>query len=211
MPRKASLYEFEKKHWREGLARIAGVDEAGRGPLAGPVVAAAVVLPAGKRIPGLNDSKQLSHEERESLFARILELAEVGVGLVSETVIDEINIYQASRLSMKQAIEALPSLPEAVLVDGRMHLDVSCPATDIIHGDALSASIGAASIVAKVTRDHIMMAYHELAPRFSFHIHKGYGTPAHLAALAKFGPSEFHRRSFRPIRKEPEPLEPLLK
>lgn len=201
-----SLYDFEKKFRKEGFRRIAGVDEAGRGPLAGPVVAAAVILPRDKKIRGLNDSKQLTRAERESLFVRILEHAETGIGLVPEKTIDEVNIYQASRMAMKRAIEDLPSPPDTVLVDGIMHLEASCPATDIIHGDALSASIAAASIVAKVTRDHIMMAYHELAPQFSFHIHKGYGTEEHLRALKEFGPSEFHRRSFRPIRKETEQL-----
>jgi len=205
---RASLYAFEEKFWRSGLSRVAGVDEAGRGPLAGPVVAAAVILPQGLKIKRLNDSKQLSRDVRESLFVQILEKAEVGVGLVPEGVIDAINIYQASRLAMMQALQALTVSPEAILADGIMRLEASCPVTDLIHGDALSASIAAASIVAKVIRDQIMLAYHELAPQFSFDIHKGYGTRDHFHALRTCGPSEFHRRSFRPIRKESE--QPLL-
>jgi len=181
------------------------VDEAGRGPLAGPVVAAAVILDRGFRIPGLNDSKQLSSGKRENLFAAILEsaAAAVGVGLVSEKEIDEINIFQAARLAMKQAIDRLPEFPEALLIDGRMKLQVSCPCLDIVKGDALSASIAAASIVAKVVRDRIMLAYHELAPDFLFNEHKGYGTESHLARLREIGPTPFHRMSFRPIMQAP--------
>lgn len=197
-----NLYSFEQRFWDQGLTRIAGVDEAGRGPLAGPVVAAAVILGRGFRIDGLNDSKQLSAEKRENLFAAILESAAVGVGLVSEKEIDEINIFQAARLAMKQAIERLPEPPDALLVDGRMKLQASCPCLDIVKGDALSASIAAASIVAKVVRDRIMMAYHEIAPDFHFNEHKGYGTESHLARIKEIGPTPFHRMSFRPIRQD---------
>jgi ribonuclease HII len=198
------LYTFERKLWKEGVRQIAGVDEAGRGPLAGPVVAAAVVLPDLKkgRMGGLADSKQLSSEMRERLFVEILEKAAVGVGLVTEKRIDEINIFQAARQAMTIAIRELPQPPDAVLVDGRMRLTLSCRAQDLIRGDQRSASIAAASIVAKVTRDHIMVAYDAVDPRFSFYRHKGYATKEHLARLLRYGPSPFHRHSFYPIRKE---------
>ncbi len=199
-----SLYAFEQRFWEQGFTRIAGVDEAGRGPLAGPVVAAAVILTRRFKIPGLNDSKQLSPEKRENLFASILERSRVGVGLVSEKVIDEINIFQAARLAMKKAIQELPEPPDALLIDGRMKMESACPCREIIHGDALSASIAAASIVAKVVRDRIMMAYHELEPYFLFNEHKGYGTGKHLFRLQEKGPSVFHRMSFRPIKKDPQ-------
>lgn len=179
------------------------MDEAGRGPLAGPVVAAAVILDRSFKIPGLNDSKQLSPGKRENLFAAILESAAVGVGLVSEKEIDKINIFQAARLAMKQAIDRLPKSPDALLIDGRMKMQTPCPCLEIVRGDALSASIAAASIVAKVVRDRIMMAYHEIAPEFRFNEHKGYGTESHLACLEKKGPSIFHRMSFRPIMQDP--------
>ncbi|MBI4550579.1 MAG: ribonuclease HII [Candidatus Omnitrophica bacterium] len=204
MPR--SLYDFERRFWGQGLKDVAGVDEAGRGPLAGPVVAAAVILDPEARIRGLNDSKQLEPARRESLFARIVTTCRVGVGLVSERRIDEINIYQASREAMRQAISRLPCAPEALLVDGPMRLEFQGPKMEIVHGDALSASIAAASIVAKVIRDQIMLAYHELEPAFSFHQHKGYPTPEHLELLEKHGPSSYHRQSFRPIRKDGQEL-----
>lgn len=197
-----SLYAFERKFWEEGIRQVAGVDEAGRGPLAGPVVAGAVILRREGRIRGLADSKQLTAEKRESLLAQILETCQVGVGLVSERRIDQINIFQATRLAMKQALANLPEPPEGILVDGRMHLDLSCPTLEIIHGDCLSASIAAASIVAKVVRDRIMLAYHELEPHFAFQRHKGYATAQHLLHLREHGPSPFHRRSFRPIKKD---------
>lgn len=199
-----NLYVFEQRFWEQGLTRVAGVDEAGRGPLAGPVVAAAVILNRRVKISGLNDSKQLSPEKREKFFALILKSAQVGVGLVSEKVIDQINIFQAARRAMDQAIQQLPEPPDALLIDGRMKMESACPCREIIHGDALSASIAAASIVAKVVRDRIMMAYHELEPDFLFHEHKGYGTEEHLARLQEKGPSVFHRRSFRPIKKDPQ-------
>ncbi len=199
-----SLYGFERRFWREGIDHVAGVDEAGRGPLAGPVVACAVILGRNKKIRGLNDSKQLKPEVRESLFVQILETSQVGLGLVSEKIIDRVNIFQASRLAMRQAILNLPEPPQALLVDGRMHLDFPQPKLEIIHGDCLSASIAAASIVAKVMRDRIMLAYDELEPEYSFRTHKGYATEAHLAFLERIGPSPFHRQSFHPIRKEPQ-------
>lgn len=199
-----SLYRFERRFWREGVTRVAGVDEVGRGPLAGPVVACAVILPPRSRIRGLKDSKRLSAPERESLFVEIVEWCPVGLGLVSEKVIDEINILQATRAAMRQALAALPEVPEAVLVDGRMRLDWPGPTVEIIRGDALSASIAAASIVAKVVRDQMMLAYHEAEPFFSFHLHKGYGTVKHLELIRERGPSPFHRLSFRPIRQDPQ-------
>ena len=185
--------------------RVAGVDEAGRGPLAGPVVACAVILPRDRLIRGLRDSKTITPQAREKLFVEILTHGEVGLGLASEKTIDAINILQATRLAMRHAVEGLREKPEALLVDGRMRLDVpdwNGPYVDIIDGDALSASVAAASIVAKVVRDQIMLAYHALEPRFAFDAHKGYGTEEHLDRLREFGPSVFHRKTFRPIRRD---------
>ena len=194
--REYGLMRYERQYDGEGL--IAGVDEAGRGPLAGPVVAAAVILYPGAEILGINDSKKLSEKKRESLYPEILEKAmAVGVGIVSAGRIDEINILQATYEAIRKAVETLCFRPDLLLVDA-----VTIPGLDgirqvpIIKGDAKSLSIGAASIVAKVTRDRIMREMDEIYPEYGFAGHKGYGTAAHIEALQKFGPCPIHRRSF---------------
>lgn len=180
------------------LVRVAGVDEAGRGPLAGPVVAAAVIFEPGFCIPFVNDSKQLSEKKREELFAIIKEKAvAIGIGRVSHDVIDRINILQASMLAMNKAIDHLSVLPEQLLVDGNFFRHEKIPVENIVKGDARSHSIAAASIVAKVTRDAMMREYDTRYPQYGFAKHKGYGTPDHIAAIHRFGYSEIHRRTFR--------------
>lgn len=195
------MYSFEEELWGVNVQLIAGCDEAGRGPLAGPVVAAAVILDSQKRRPeGLQDSKKLSEKRREALFPQIQEYADVGIGIVDVKIIDRINIYQASRLAMHRAIRNLPHEPQALLIDGVMHLPSKVTKLEIIKGDSLSASIAAASIIAKVTRDRIMTQMDESFPGYGFTKHKGYGTKIHLEALAKLGPSPIHRYSFAPVR-----------
>ncbi|OAA28004.1 ribonuclease HII [Kosmotoga arenicorallina S304] len=184
--------EFRKKH---GI--IAGIDEAGRGPLAGPVVAAAVILQ--REIPGLYDSKSLSKKEREFLFSEILNSSIVGIGFASEEEIDLFNILKATRLAMTRAVSRLSLHPDYVLIDGRS-LSVNIRGTCIVSGDKKSASIAAASIIAKVTRDRIMEKLDELFPYYGFNSHKGYGTQAHLEALRKNGPSLWHRLTFKPVK-----------
>lgn len=193
--------EFEQEARRCGYRRIAGLDEAGRGPLAGPVVAAAVVLPFGCRLTGVDDSKQLSEAERERLYAAILASAvAVGIGSADSCEIDSINILEATRLAMGRAVESLTPAPDFLLLDAVTLTGVAIPSRPIIKGDALSLSIAAASIVAKVTRDRIMAVYHETFPRYNFLSHKGYCTEEHLRHLAEYGPCPIHRRSFAPVR-----------
>ncbi len=176
---------------------ICGIDEAGRGPLAGPVVAGAAILPADCQILYLNDSKKLSEKRREELFAEIREKAVAyGVGLVSPERIDEINILQATYEAMRQAISHLAVTPQILLNDAVTIPQVTIPQVPIIKGDAKSVSIAAASILAKVTRDHMMLEYDKLYPEYGFAKHKGYGTAAHIAALREFGPCPIHRRTF---------------
>lgn len=190
----------ERRLVRCGQDIVAGLDEVGRGPLAGPVVAAAVVLDL-RRIPdGLADSKALSAERREELFALIVRSAQVGVATVSAGEIDRINIRQASLLAMCRALDALPCVPDVALVDGNDAPDLRCPAHTIIKGDALVPSIAAASIVAKVMRDRMMKRVDELFPAYGFATNVGYSTATHLAALARTGPCPYHRRSFAPVR-----------
>jgi ribonuclease HII len=187
-------------------ARVAGVDEAGRGPLAGPVVAAAVILPA-KGIPrGIDDSKKLPAAERARLAARLKDCAVVGVGIVEADEIDRLNIYWATMKAMTLAVEALGTLPEHVLVDGNRLPRWSFAATAIVRGDALSLSIAAASIVAKHTRDMIMIAHAETHPHYGWHSNKGYACRAHLDALRIHGPTPLHRRSFAPVAQACLPL-----
>jgi ribonuclease HII len=194
------------KHERLCLAPVVGVDEAGRGPLAGPVVAAAVILPA-KGIPrGLNDSKKLSATERARLHGRLRDCAQVGVGVVEADEIDRLNIYWATMKAMTIAVEALGCQPGHVLVDGNRLPRWTFAATAIVSGDALSLSIAAASIVAKHTRDTIMIAHAESHPAYGWHSNKGYGCAAHLAALREHGPSPLHRRSFAPVAQTVLPL-----
>ncbi|WP_423724798.1 ribonuclease HII [Aurantimonas marianensis] len=184
-----------------GLRRIAGIDEAGRGPLAGPVVAAAVVLDRDRLPTGLDDSKKLDAAERQRLFAEILASAHVGIASASAVEIDRFNIRGATLIAMRRALHALPETACHVLVDGR---DVPpllrCPGTAVIAGDALSLSIAAASIVAKVTRDRIMRRACRAFAGYGFSRHMGYGTPEHLTAIARLGPTPLHRMSFRPLR-----------
>lgn len=194
--REYALMRYERQYGGEGL--IAGVDEAGRGPLAGPVVAAAVILYPGAEILGINDSKQISEKKREALYPEIIEKSmAVGVGIVSAGKIDEINILQATYEAMRKAVRSLCFRPDLLLVDA-----VTIPGLEgirqvpIIKGDAKSLSIGAASIVAKVTRDRMMRELDELYPEYGFAGHKGYGTAAHIEALRQFGPCPIHRRSF---------------
>jgi len=179
---------------------MAGVDEAGRGPLAGPVVAAAVILLKPETLAGINDSKKLSAERREELYVLIARGSIVGIGFADEKQIDELNIYEATRLAMKKAVLNLPHTPASLLIDGPMRLDLPLEQKGVIQGDGKSASIAAASIVAKVFRDHWMRKLHELYPHYGFHRHKGYGTAEHMHALKERGPSPIHRYSFAPVR-----------
>ena len=176
---------------------ICGVDEAGRGPLAGPVCAAAVILPKGLVIPGLNDSKKLSDKRRRELFPIMQqEAVSFGIAFASQKEIGEINILQATFLAMRRAMEQLNPQPEFALIDGNRETDFGVPCKTVIKGDSLSANIAAASVLAKVTRDNWMMEAAEKYPGYGFEIHKGYGTTAHYAALEKLGPCPIHRRSF---------------
>ena len=176
---------------------ICGVDEAGRGPLAGPVCAAAVILPKGLVIPGLNDSKKLTDKRRRELFPIIQqEAVSFGIAFASQEEIDEINILQATFLAMRRAIDQLAPKPQFALIDGNRETDFGVPCKTVIKGDSLSANIAAASVLAKVTRDNWMIEAAEKYPGYGFEIHKGYGTKAHYAALEKLGPCAIHRRTF---------------
>lgn len=194
---KIDLWALEKDAASRGMQVIAGVDEAGRGPLAGPVCAAAVILPFGLEIPGLNDSKKLTDKKRRELYDIIVEKAlAYGIALVDEKRIDEINILQATFEAMEQAMLQLKVQPDLVLVDGNRAKAFPYPVETVVKGDSLSANIAAASILAKVTRDRLMEKMAEKYPGYGFEIHKGYGTKAHYAAIEKLGPSEIHRRTF---------------
>jgi ribonuclease HII len=179
---------------------ICGIDEAGRGPLAGPVVAAAVILPRKGRPKGLDDSKQLSTEAREELAAAIWKIGIVGVGIATVEEIDTINILRASHLAMKRAFEALSQIPVAAIVDGNMAPDLPCPVECVIDGDVIVPIVSAASIIAKVERDRMMVELCAQYPGYAFSKHKGYGTPEHQQALARLGPCAIHRRSFKPVQ-----------
>ena len=185
----------------QGFTHIAGVDEAGRGPLAGPLVAAAVILPSQAKLQGLADSKLLSAKKREELFYLIKEQAlAIGVGRVSHKLIDKLNIGRANLLAMRLAVENLSLVPDYLLLDGgRYRLDLPIKQRGIVGGDRKCASIAAASIIAKVTRDRIMLRYHQKYPEYHFHLHKGYGTEKHFRKLREYGPSPIHRRSFAPV------------
>ena len=180
---------------------MAGLDEAGRGPLAGPVVAAAVILPIHCRLAGVDDSKELSEAERERLYVAILDKAyAIGIGSADAREIDSLNILEATRLAMRRAVDVLSCPPDYLLIDAVALPGIAVPSRPIIKGDALSVSIAAASIVAKVTRDRVMAAFHEAFPQYNFLSHKGYGTEEHLRQLAEFGPCAIHRRTFAPVR-----------
>jgi len=198
---------FEKKAWAAGATLVAGVDEVGRGSLFGAVVAAAVILDPAYRVRGLRDSKLLEPERREVLAERIREHAVAwAVAAVDAARIDQINIYQASRVAMREAVMRLAPAPDHLLVDA-VRLDCEQPQLPIIHGDALSASIAAASILAKVERDRMMCAWDVVFPAYGLASHKGYSTPKHLAALREFGPTPLHRQSFAPVWQNPVPQE----
>ena len=191
------LFALEKQLHAEGYNLVCGVDEAGRGPLAGPVCAAAVILPEDCELPGLNDSKKLTEKKREALYDRIMEKA-VAYGIAFSTVeeIEEINILSAALLAMNRAIEQLPQTPDMALIDGNTTRDIRVPARSIVGGDGKCACIAAASVLAKVTRDRLMRDMAKAYPQYGFEKHKGYGTKAHYAALEKHGPSPIHRMSF---------------
>ena len=192
-----NMWEIEDLHFENGVHIICGVDEAGRGPLAGPVVAAAVILPPHIQIPGLNDSKKLSDKRRRELFPVIKEQAVAyGIGVATHEEIDEINILQATFLAMERALTQLSVNPELALIDGNREKDFGIPVQTVVKGDSRSASIAAASVLAKVTRDDMMLELAGEYPDYGFEIHKGYGTKAHYAALTEHGPSPIHRMTF---------------
>jgi ribonuclease HII len=204
-------FEFERALWQKNLTRVAGVDEAGRGPLAGPVVAAAAILPSRwaesglpAELAGLNDSKQLTKLQREKFFAFITACGEIefAVAQIDAAQIDEINILQATHRAMNDALAQLNPQPQHALVDGRPVRTMRVPQTAIVKGDARSYSIAAASVLAKVTRDRLMLAFHAQFPKYGFAEHKGYGTARHLAAIAAHGPCPIHRKSFAPLKQE---------
>lgn len=192
-----TMWEIEDLHFENGIKLICGVDEAGRGPLAGPVCAAAVILPPHAQIPGLNDSKKLTDKKRRELYPVIMEQAVAyGIGFASHEEIDEINILQATYLAMERAIAKLSVRPELALIDGNRAKDFGVPVKTVIKGDSLSASIAAASILAKVTRDDLMLEAAKEYPQYAFDVHKGYGTKAHYEALRAHGHCAVHRLSF---------------
>ena len=191
------MWEIERSYFDQGIECICGVDEAGRGPLAGPVCAAAVILPKNVDIPGLNDSKKLSDKLRRELMPVIKECAlAYGIAFASETEIDEINILQATFLAMERAISQLSIKPDLALIDGNREKNFGIPVKTVIHGDSLSANIAAASVLAKVTRDDLMLQMADKYPEYGFDVHKGYGTKAHYSALLEFGPCPIHRSTF---------------
>lgn len=191
------MWQIEKSFFEKGVRVICGVDEAGRGPLAGPVCAAAVILPAGLVIDGLNDSKKLSDKRRRELFPIIKASAiAYGIAFATEAEIDELNILQATFLAMERAMKQLSVTPDVALIDGNRAKDFGIPAETVVHGDSLSASIAAASILAKVTRDDYMLEMAQQYPQYGFDVHKGYGTRAHCEAILANGPCPIHRTTF---------------
>jgi len=194
-------HQFEEDARACGYRWVAGLDEAGRGPLAGPVVGAAVILPRRFALEGLDDSKQVSPDNREDLFAGITQRARAwAIGVATEQEIDTVNILEATRIAWRRALNLLSVAPDFLLIDGTSLLGVSTPQRAVVKGDRLSLSIAAASILAKVSRDRLMLEYHRQYPQYQFHLHKGYPTPEHLRLVQEFGPSPIHRRSFQPIK-----------
>lgn len=194
------MLEYENNLYNEGVTLIAGVDEVGRGPLIGPVVACACILPVNFYHKDIKDSKKLSEKKREEMYKIIKENAiSIGLGIVSEKVIDEVNIYEATKIAMKEAIKNLNITPEHVLIDA-MKLELNISSTSIIKGDAKSESIAAASIIAKVTRDHMLDEMDKEYPMYDLKNNKGYGTKKHLEALQTYGPCKYHRVSYSPVR-----------
>lgn len=191
------MLKIENDLYSKGYKLIAGVDEAGRGPLCGPVVAAAVILPENYKIEGVNDSKKLSEKKREMLYDKIInEAVAVGVGISDVYVIEEVNILNATKMAMKEAISKLSVKPDFVLIDGNQMIDINIEASTVVSGDAKSESIAAASIIAKVTRDRMLYDYDKVYPEYGFAKHKGYGTKAHIAAIKEYGLTPIHRPSF---------------
>ena len=200
-----TLWQFEELARRRGFGHIAGIDEAGRGPLAGPVVAAAVILPPDAELPGITDSKKLTAASRERLFAQIMTVAlSVGVGSSDHDRIDRINILQATLAAMGEAVRCLAPPSDYLLIDGISAIPLDTPQKTVKQGDSLSISIAAASIIAKVTRDRLMVEYDRQFPGYGFAAHKGYGCASHLAAIARLGPCPIHRRTFRGVREHLE-------
>ena len=196
----ANLWSFETKSFAKGFFKIAGIDEAGRGPLAGPVVSAAVILPSSFPISDVKDSKKLTPVKRADLYEKIYEHAiSIGIGIVDSIEIDRINILKASLMSMAISVENLKPQPDYLLIDGKFRISSNLPQEPVIRGDSLSISIAAASIIAKVTRDRLMERYHIDYPEFGFARHKGYPTKAHKEAIREFGPCPIHRRSFKGV------------
>lgn len=194
------MSNYEKKYWTQGYQHIAGIDEAGRGPLAGPVVAAAVILPPDFYLPGLDDSKKLTENKREQYFAAIqTEALDVGVGIIQAEEIDTINIFEAAKKAMLTALVGLTIKPDFLLIDA-LKLNAPYPQESIIKGDSKSISIAAASIIAKVTRDRIMKQIGEEYPQYGFSRHMGYGTKEHMKAIEEYGITSYHRKSFGPIK-----------
>ena len=195
------MLQYEKKYWQQGIEYVAGCDEAGRGPLAGPLVVAAVILPQDIFISGLNDSKKLSPKKRATLYDEVCAKAlSITVNIVGHYDIDRVNIYEATKIAMKQCLENLTHIPKVALIDA-MPLELNnIEGVSLIHGDSLSASIAAASIIAKVTRDRIMVELDTKFPQYGFAGHKGYGSEKHMQAIAQYGPCMWHRRSFEPIK-----------
>lgn len=192
-------YRYERELRKTGVTLIAGVDEVGRGPLVGPVVAACVILPEHYKLDGLTDSKKLSEKKREEFYDKIVEQAiSIGIGVISEKVIDEVNIYEATKLAMKEAISKCDKKPEHILIDA-MPLDIDIPTTSIIKGDLKSITISAASVIAKVTRDRMLIELDQKYPMYDFKRNKGYPTKKHLEAINKYGILEEHRRSYGPV------------
>lgn len=195
-----NLFAFDDEFRRQGYAVIAGIDEAGRGCLAGPVVAACVSFREKIIIDGIRDSKKLTAEHRERLFQEILENAFVGIGIVNETLIDRVNIFKATKIAMTEAFFNLGKEIDLLLIDAISLPEIKKPQRAIVKGDQKSALIASASIVAKVTRDKIMANYHEIYPHYGFNRHKGYATKEHIDAIRRFGPCPIHRKSFSPVR-----------
>ena len=194
------MLRYEKELYKAGYQAIAGIDEVGRGPLAGPVVAAAVILPLGCKIKGLNDSKKIPKKKHQEIYQAVMDKAlAVGVGQIDNDIIDQVNIYEATKLAMKEALSKLSLKPDYLLIDA-MKLDVEIPQESIIKGDANSLSIAAASIVAKITRDKLMADYDKEFPRYGFAKNAGYGTKSHLQGLERNGVTPIHRKTFEPVK-----------
>lgn len=194
------VYKYDESIRKDGLDAIAGVDEAGRGPLAGPVVASAVILPKGLKINGIRDSKKIPEKEREELFwAVLLNAVDIGIGIVDSKEIDRINILKATKLAMHNAIMDLANKPDIILIDALNISSIRIKQLSIVKGDAKSASIAAASIIAKVVRDGMMFRYHFMYPQYDFNKHKGYATKAHIDKISEYGPCPIHRKSFQKV------------